>query len=291
LVRLLTLDGRVTYTSPSVERILGYSVEEYLAAPAMSLLHPSELELVKKMLSDVKSGKLDGGLATYRLRHKNGEYRWFEVRWEVIRDAHGNARELHTAGRDVTERREAEQRLNSYAKQLRSLSIRDELTGLYNRRGFIEAAGQLHEQALRSDKTAALIFVDINGMKRINDELGHEAGDDALMDAADVLTASLRDVDVVGRLGGDEFVAFALDFTSARLDALRSRVRELADARVRDRGRPYRLSMSVGAAFVDLANPSTLDELLERADVSMYEQKKSRQAAGGVSVPPPSRRA
>jgi len=289
LVRLLALDGRVTYASPSVERILGYSVAEYLATPTMSLLHPSELELAKKMLADVKSGKLDGGLSTYRLRHKNGDYRWFEVRWGVIRDAQGNARELHTAGRDVTERREAEQRLNSYAKQLRSLSIRDELTGLYNRRGFIEAAGQLHEQALRSGKPAALIFADINGMKRINDELGHEAGDEALMDAADVLTASMHDADVVGRLGGDEFVAFAPDFTTARLEALRGRVRELADARVRDRARRYRLSMSVGAAFVDPASPSTLDELLERADVSMYEQKKTRQAAGGVSVPPPRR--
>jgi diguanylate cyclase (GGDEF)-like protein/PAS domain S-box-containing protein len=290
LVRLLDLDGRVTYVSPSVERMLGYTAEEYKQLPTISLMHQSELEIAKKILSDVNSGKAEGGLVTYRLRHKNGEYRWFEVRWGVIKDSQGNVRELHTAGRDVTARREADDRLHSYAKQLRSLSIRDELTGLYNRRGFIEAANQAHSQALRDARPAALIFVDLNGMKRINDELGHDVGDQALSDAADVLSAGMRDADVVGRLGGDEFVVFALDFGPERLDMLRQRLRELADARVSDNARPFRLSMSVGAAFVDAAQPCSLEELLERADASMYSQKKARQAAGGVSIPPPAPR-
>lgn len=290
LVRLLGLDGRVTYVSPSVERMLGYTADEYKQLSAMSIMHPSEIELAKKVLSDVKSGKSADGLSTYRLRHKNGEYRWFEVRWGVIKDAQGNVRELHTAGRDVTERRDAEDRLNSYAMQLRSLSIRDELTGLYNRRGFIEVAGQLHSQALRDKRPAALIFVDLNGMKRINDELGHDVGDQALVDAADVLSSSTRDADVVGRLGGDEFVVFALDFGSAQLDALRRRLRDLADKRVSEGARSFRLSMSVGAAFVDPAQPCSLDDLLELADASMYEQKRARQAAGGVSIPPPAPR-
>lgn len=290
LVRLLGLDGRVTYVSPSVERMLGYTVDEYKQLQTLSLMHPSEVELGKKILADIRTGKSAEGLNTYRLRHKNGEYRWFEVRWGLIKDAGGNVRELHTVGRDVTERRDAEDRLNSYAKQLRSLSIRDELTGLYNRRGFIEVASQAHNQALRDARPAALIFVDLNGMKRINDELGHDVGDQALSDAADVLSAGMRDADVVGRLGGDEFVVFALDFGSQQLDTLRRRLRELADARVAERERPFRLSMSVGAAFVDAAEPSSIDELLERADASMYEQKKARQAAGGVSIPPPAPR-
>jgi diguanylate cyclase (GGDEF)-like protein/PAS domain S-box-containing protein len=287
LVRLLSLDGRVSYVSPSVERILGYDAAEYLKLPPLSLMHPSEIEAAKGILNEVKNGTQSEGVSTYRLRHKNGEYRWFEVRWAALRSASGELRELHTAARDVTERREAEQQLNSYAKQLRALAIRDELTGLYNRRGFSEVAGQAHSRALRDSRPAALIFMDLNGMKRINDELGHDIGDQALVDTADVLTSGMREADVLARLGGDEFVVFALDFGASDLEPLRRRLRELADARVAAHARPFRLSMSVGVAFVDPAVRSTLEELLERADAAMYEQKNARRAAGSISIPPP----
>jgi diguanylate cyclase (GGDEF)-like protein len=170
---------------------------------------------------------------------------------------------------------------------LRSLSLRDELTGLYNRRGFLEIAGQAQAQAARDRRLAALIFVDLNGMKRINDELGHETGDDALKDAACVLKEALTRSDVVARLGGDEFVAFSLDFGSGKLEPLRRRLRALADEEVSRKQRPYRLSMSSGAAYTDPQNPESLAQLLERADAAMYEQKRARKAAGGVSMAPP----
>jgi diguanylate cyclase (GGDEF)-like protein len=167
------------------------------------------------------------------------------------------------------------------------ISIRDELTGLYNRRGFLEVAGQAHSQAVRDARPCAVIFVDLNGMKRINDELGHDVGDEALVDTAHVLNCGTREGDVVARLGGDEFVVFARDFGADQLDPLRSRLRELADARGADQKRPFRLSMSLGAAIVELAAPSSIEQLLERADAAMYEQKNARRAAGGISIPPP----
>ena len=287
LVRLLSLSGRTTYVSASVERILGYSVDEYMGLAPMSLMHPHELELAGTMLADIKAGGAQEGVSTYRLRHKSGEFRWFEVRWGVLHDASGAPHELHTAARDVTDRRRAEEQLNAYAEQLRSLSLRDELTGLYNRRGFMEVANQAHSLALRDARPAALLFVDLNGMKQINDKLGHEVGDQALVDAADVLTIALGDGEVLGRLGGDEFVAFALDFRPGDLDRLRQRLRELADARSRELSRPFRLSLSSGGAFLARGDETSLIELLERADAAMYEQKNARRAAGGVSLPPP----
>jgi diguanylate cyclase (GGDEF)-like protein/PAS domain S-box-containing protein len=289
LVRLLTLEGKASYVSPSVERMLGYSPEEYIQLPTMSLMHPSEVDVGRDMLHGVKSGKLEGGVSTYRLRHKSGEYRWFEVKWAVIRDAQGTPRELHTAGRDVTERRAAEQQLKAYADQLRSLSLRDELTSLYNRRGFLEIAAQAHSQALRDARPAALIFVDLNGMKLINDELGHDVGDQALVDTSNVLRTALREADVVARLGGDEFVAFALDFTPSDLEALRRRLRQLSDIRTQERERPFRLSMSVGGAYMPIGSDLSVEELLDQADDAMYEQKNARRAAGDVSIPPPAR--
>lgn len=287
LVRLLSLEGKVTYVSPSVERLLGYGVEEFLGLKGLSLLHPDELDVARGILNEVRSAAVNGGVSNYRLRHKSGEFRWFEVRWGVIRDAQGKPKEIHTAGRDVTERREAEIKLSAYAEQLRSLSLRDELTGLYNRRGFLEVASQAHSLAQRDGRPAALVFVDLNGMKRINDELGHDVGDDALVDAAHVLRSALSEFDVVARLGGDEFVAFALDFDAPHIDALRLCLRQLLDERVAQLARPYRLSMSVGAAFLQVGAKRSISDLLDEADAAMYEQKNARRAAGGVSMPPP----
>jgi diguanylate cyclase (GGDEF)-like protein len=220
------------------------------------------------------------------MRHKSGEYRWFYVRWEARKDADGKPCELQLAGRDVTERIEAEVRLNSYAKQLKGLALRDDLTGLYNRRGFLEVASQAHSVALREARPAALVFVDLNGMKRINDELGHDMGDVALVDTADVLQKALPDSVVLGRLGGDEFVIFVLDFTPRDLEALRRRLRELSNARTSEYNRPFRLSMSVGGAYLHVGATTPLTKLLEQADEAMYAQKNERRAAGNVSLPP-----
>jgi diguanylate cyclase (GGDEF)-like protein len=157
---------------------------------------------------------------------------------------------------------------------------------LYNRRGFLKMAGQSFTQAQRDGRPAAVIFVDLNGMKRINDELGHDVGDAALCDAANVLLAAHRDADVVARLGGDEFVVFALDVTEPDLARLRVRLRELSDKQVEKSARPYRLSMSVGGAFTP-GSASSVAQLLDEADAAMYAQKNARRLAGGISIPPP----
>jgi diguanylate cyclase (GGDEF)-like protein/PAS domain S-box-containing protein len=287
LVRLLDLTGKVSYVSPSVERLLGFGVQEFLELPAKSLMHPDDVAAAGSILRDISAGTVDKGIATYRLRNKAGEYRYFEARWSVQKDSLGAAVSIHTTARDVTERRQAEQQLALQAAQLRDLSLRDELTKLYNRRGFMEVAGQAHAQALRDKRMAALIFIDLNGMKRINDELGHEAGDDALVDTAKLIGKALRESDVTARLGGDEFVAFAVDFRIDDLDGVRARLRALADECVVLNNRRYRLSLSVGAAVSDPQTPKPLQELLELADASMYEQKRARQAAGNISINPP----
>lgn len=286
LVRLMSLDGKVSYVSPSVEHLLGYTAEEYLAMSQKDSTHFDDRAKAEDPWTAVRRGGATRGQSTYRMRHKSGEYRWFDVRWEARKDANGKPCELQLAGRDVTERIEAEVRLNSYAKQLKGLALRDDLTGLYNRRGFLEVASQAHSVALREARPAALVFVDLNGMKRINDELGHDMGDVALVDTADVLQKALPDSEVLGRLGGDEFVMFVLDFTPRDLEALRRRLRELSNARTSEYSRPFRLSMSVGAAYLHVGASTTLTKLLEQADEAMYAQKNERRAAGNVSLPP-----
>lgn len=287
LVRLLDAStGGTTYVSPSVERLLGYTPAEFLALPALALIHADDMPAIQRFLRDIKVPVALDGIDTYRLRNKAGEYRWFEARWTARQDETGAVVELHTVARDVTERKVAEERLRVQAKELERLTFRDELTGLYNRRGFLKMAEQAFDQAEREGRNAALIFADLNGMKRINDELGHDMGDTALCDAASVLSAAHRDADVVGRLGGDEFVVFALDVGPRDLDRLRLKLRELCDQQIARRDRPYRLSMSVGAAFMP-GSATSIAQLLDEADAAMYAQKNARRQAGGVSVAPP----
>jgi diguanylate cyclase (GGDEF)-like protein/PAS domain S-box-containing protein len=287
LVRLLDANtGRATYVSPSVERLLGYDTEEFKALPALALIHADDMPAIQRFLRDIKVPVALQGLETYRLRSKAGEYRWFEARWVARQDETGVVVELHTVARDVTERKLAEEQLSAQASELQRLTLRDELTGLYNRRGFLKMAGQSFAEAERDGRGAGLVFIDLNGMKRINDSLGHDMGDAALCDAANVLLAAHRDSDVVARLGGDEFVVFALDVTPRDLDPLRLRLRELCDNEIELRARPYRLSMSVGAAFMP-GSATSVAQLLDEADTAMYAQKNARRVAGGVSIPPP----
>lgn len=189
--------------------------------------------------------------------------------------------------RDVRELRQAAEELAEQAEQLRSLSLTDELTGLYNRRGWLELSRQGLRLALRERRGAAVIFGDLNGMKQINDQHGHDEGDRALKDVADVLRQSCREVDVMARFGGDEFVVFALDFDETRLEALRTRARQVIGALNRSGDRPFFLSLSLGGAFFVPDRAETLEELLERADAEMYERKRARKARGNVSLPPP----
>ena len=194
---------------------------------------------------------------------------------------------MQSSARDVTDRRLTEQRLTTQAEQLRNLSLHDELTGLYNRRGWLELARQGYRLAMREKRTAAVIFADLNGMKQINDVHGHEAGDHALQDTARILRAACREVDVIARFGGDEFVVFALDFTVAGLEAFRARTQGAIAAQNLTGLREFRLSISIGGAFFRPEKPEPLEELLDRADTEMYERKRARRENGGMSLPPP----
>jgi diguanylate cyclase (GGDEF)-like protein/PAS domain S-box-containing protein len=287
LVRTHDLRGQTTYVSPSVERILGYTPEELLAQPPFVLVHPDDLALVQSLSEPGSYEHFKRTPLAYRLRHKDGSYRWLEMNIGTLTDASGQVVGIQSSARDVTARHLAELRLASQAEELRSLSLQDELTGLYNRRGWLELAKQGLRLAQREKRPAAVIFADLNGMKLINDHQGHEAGDLALCDTASLLRKACREVDVVARFGGDEFVVFALDFDLNGLSALRRRVKDALDELNASQVRPFRLSISIGAAFFTPDAPETIDELLDRADREMYEQKRARKQNGGLSLPPP----
>jgi diguanylate cyclase (GGDEF)-like protein len=160
-------------------------------------------------------------------------------------------------------------------REIRSLAITDELTGLYNRRGFLASATHQLKLAHRNTRDALLIFFDMDNLKQINDTFGHEEGDLALLRAADALEQTFRDSDILARLGGDEFAVLASEASSPDRQAIESRMESCLAATAAEESR-YKLSVSIGVARFDPKTPMALGALMARADQEMYAQKKGR---------------
>lgn len=160
---------------------------------------------------------------------------------------------------------------------LQSQALTDELTGLYNRRGFLPLAGQQLKLSRRMNTDLLLLYLDLDGLKTINDRCGHLEGDQALRDAAGLIRATFRESDIVARLGGDEFAVLAIGISEARAEFLTQRLHENIEAFNATNNRRYRLSLSVGVSRFDPASATSIDSLLAEADDTLYAHKRSKQ--------------
>lgn len=159
--------------------------------------------------------------------------------------------------------------------EVRRLSLTDELTGLYNRRGFFLLTQQQLKLAHRRQKPCCLLFIDIDGLKQINDIFGHEVGDRVIVDTAELLKQSYRDSDIIARLGGDEFVVFMPE-SSDCTNTVSARLQGNVDFFNHNRGRSYHLSISVGVKQCFLNEDFSLEKLIFQADELMYQQKRAK---------------
>jgi len=159
--------------------------------------------------------------------------------------------------------------------ELSNLALMDELTGLYNRRGFLALADRQLRLARRSERSLLLFFIDLDGLKEINDVFGHTEGDAALMWTAEALEATFRDSDVIARIGGDEFAALAIEASGQSEACIRQRLTEYLNS-VSRKASDYKFSVSLGTARFDPRNPVSIRELIAEADRAMYEQKRRR---------------
>jgi diguanylate cyclase (GGDEF)-like protein len=164
-------------------------------------------------------------------------------------------------------------RIDSLEKEIRDLSLRDELTDLYNRRGFYMLAEQALRMARRARTTFSVLFVDLDDLKQINDTLGHAAGSEFLKEVAQLLQHQLRRSDILGRVGGDEFVV-AGEMTEAAVLEIADRLERVSAAQNEIPGRPYSFRFSIGHATSNLKDSESLQMLLHRADGAMYRNKR-----------------
>ena len=170
--------------------------------------------------------------------------------------------------RDITERKKLED-------TLRNSSLKDDLTGLFNRRGLLKQAAPYFDFARRQKETLLLLFIDLDGMKRINDEFGHNEGDNALINTAAILNRSFRSSDIIARLGGDEFTVLVTDLHANKEEAI-ARLNENLKAYNAADTRNHKLAFSIGVATLEPERMTCFEELLEQADQAMYEQKRMK---------------
>ena len=164
-------------------------------------------------------------------------------------------------------------------EKLYKMSLHDELTGLYNRRGFFTLAEHLLKQAKREQDGLFMLYADLDGLKGINDTFGHQNGDWALIDVANILMETFREGDIVARIGGDEFVVIPIGTAGDNVELIVNRLQKAVEMYNSNSKHAYKLSISAGIAYFDTWSPCTINELLSQADKSMYKQKRNRHSA------------
>ncbi len=248
--------------------IFGYEKQEdIIGKPPYMIVHPDDHDMVMQYNQKRQRGAPVPSKYEFRGIKKDGGTIFIEASVAKITQS-GKPASLAFL-RDMTERKYLEE-------QLHTMSLTDELTGLYNRRGFMALSAQQLKIAERTKKDLLLAFVDLDKMKQINDTLGHQAGDAALVEVATILKEAFRESDIIGRMGGDEFAILAIDTTDETGEVLTNRLLNTLNTHNRLAGRIYQLSLSMGIARFDPEKPSTLDELIAHADTCMYEEKSNK---------------
>ena len=160
--------------------------------------------------------------------------------------------------------------------RLRNLSLTDDLTGLNNRRGFMLLAEELLKYGRRTDHRMCLLYMDVDGLKHINDTFGHAAGDDVLIQTAHILTKTFREADVIARLGGDEFGILAMDTAESNIEAILARLDKNINAHNAQSNSGYALSLSPGLIPIDPNSTQSIQALLSQADAAMYSHRQRK---------------
>ncbi len=263
--------GNFVYVNPKFKELFGYDINDIPNIETWFILAFPEPEVRKKViqswfeeLSHATPGQKSEGVFNIIAKDKK----------EKIVDF--TALKLHTGEQivsclDITKQKILE-------KNLEKLSLTDELTGLYNRRGFIMLATQQIKIAERAKKGMLLFFIDLDHMKDINDSLGHQAGDMAIIEAASIMKDVFRESDILGRIGGDEFAVLAIDTTDEIKNILITRLNKTIATYNSIKDRKYMLSFSVGVSCYDPNNPVDLDTLMSSADDLMYREKRNKKS-------------
>lgn len=259
-------NGTILYASQSTIGVLGYTPDELLGRSAYDLVHPDDLPALRQAIQNIRQARKRNhhGRAEFRCRNAQGAYFWAEAATNTILNEQGELRQIILALRNISARKALEEKLTF-------MSWHDSLTGLYNR-GYWQR--QLSEIEANKTSPVGLLLCDVDGLKLVNDTMGHDAGDRMLVRLAEILTALCSDSDVVARIGGDEFAIVLPDSDRERVLAVSQAAKQsIDDYNANNQALP--LSVSFGIAV--RVNPEEpMAALVKRADDRMYREKLNR---------------
>lgn len=245
---------------------LGYSAEEFFGRQYSEFHSEDETRQFEAAVDEVFAM----GRSIQQEHQSEKDNLYFLRTLSPVKEKDGTVSAVLIISKQITE-------LKKMEEELRKLSLTDELTGLYNRRGFITLATQQIKIANRLKRELLLISTDLDDLKVINDTMGHNEGDLALIDVATILQETFRSSDIIARIGGDEFVALQIkNLDESDLSASIDRLQETLAKHNLQSGKPYTLSLSLGSVLYNPTDARTLEQLLAEADAKMYEQKKSK---------------
>ncbi len=271
----LSPDGKIRSWNAGAESIFGYNPQKARGRCIAEVVPEEHEESLREVLQRAAGGESIQHFEVPALPSR-GHPLNVSLTFSPIFDDHGRVTGISAIGRDITEQVQLRE-------ELRKLSLVDNLTDLHNRRGFFHLGNQQLKVAARTGSPVMLLFADVDGMKRINDELGHQAGDQALIETARVLERTFRGSDIIARIGGDEFAVLAVDAPAGSEGEVQDRLRQSLTEQNAAAERPFTLSLSEGWALYDPDNPRTIDELLAEADARMYEHKRARTEYSSVA--------
>jgi len=247
---------------------MGLSDEEYLGHAYSEFHSPEETKLFLERANEVfNTGK--------SIRHEYvspRDSRYFLLTLSPVKKSDGTITAVTVVSKDIDE-------LKRMEEKLRELSLTDELTGLYNRRGFFTLAEQQLKLSKRQKVGIFILYADVDNLKEINDTWGHKEGDGALIEIADILKKNYRESDIIARIGGDEFVVIRVGTAGDNVGIITDRLQKAIEIHNIKRKLKYKLSLSFGIAYYDPENPCSVDELLVQVDKLMYEKKKHKRTS------------
>ncbi|MCX7782610.1 MAG: EAL domain-containing protein [Meiothermus sp.] len=265
VVMLCDLEGRIEYVTPSSEKLFGYAPEELVGRHAVELVHPDyqpqALEALARGIANPSQNRIE-----VLDVHKDGKTLWVEVVGTLLYE-NGQPHKVLLGSRDITQRKR-------YENQITHLALHDPLTGLGNRRMLQDRAEQTLALARRKGWPAALLFLDLDRFKAINDTLGHDAGDELLIQIAWLLKHSVREEDILVRYSGDEFVVLLGEVGVEQARQIAAQLLQTIGTSLVLRGHSVQPGASIGiAAYPE--HGEDLTALLKAADIAMYQAKRS----------------
>ena len=267
-IHVLSFDGIILEANPASQELLGYSPSEVVGRPAVSLSPEEDIETGQELGRELRTGLRDSVTIERRFFHKEGHIVWGQL--TVSRVTHGGEARMIGMIQDITERKRME-------GQLLKQAFQDDLTGLANRVLFRDRLRHALDRRSRGDTSVAVILLDLDGFKRVNDSLGHAAGDELLQIVGRRIASTVRAGETVARLGGDEFSVVIESIEQGDdPEVLAERLLMLLRMPMRIGGREVVVGVSIGIAIADPADDE--ETVLRNADTAMYAAKSSGKA-------------